>query len=338
MFIDEVEISLKAGKGGNGVATFRHEKFVPKGGPDGGDGGNGGNIYFETDFNTDTLSFFNLKKIFKAEDGENGKNKKMYGKYGKNLFLKIPPGTTIYEVKEGKTNKIIDLIKNKEKLLICKGGKGGLGNIHFKSSTNQTPKEFTKGELGERKRIKLELSMIADVGIIGLPNSGKSSLISVVSSAKPKIANYPFTTIIPNLGVVNHKGNKFIVADIPGLIENASCGKGLGHRFLKHIKRNKMLIYLLDISAKDFIKDYQIITNELKNYDKELIKKPKLIVFNKIDLISDKFNIVRKKINKFFIDENVQYISVAQKKNINKLLDLIINNIKLDKKKSADII
>lgn len=334
MFIDEIEISLKAGKGGNGVATFRHEKFVPKGGPDGGDGGNGGNIYFITDSSTDTLSNFNLKKTFQAENGENGKNKKKYGKYGKDLYLKVPPGTIVYEIKNGKTNKIIDLLEEEMKYLICKGGKGGFGNVHFKSSTNQVPREFTKGEHGERKRIKLELQMIADVGLIGLPNAGKSSLISIISSAKPKIANYPFTTLVPNLGIVNYKNNKFIVADIPGLINKSSSGKGLGIKFLKHIKRTRLLVHLIDISDKNFLNNYKIINKELENFDPLLIKKPQIIVFNKIDLLSNNEKKYKTIIKNKFKNKNYLFISILQKENISNLLDLILLKLKkLDKKK-----
>lgn len=324
MFIDEVEISVKAGKGGDGVASFRHEKFVPKGGPDGGDGGDGGDIIFIVNPNTDTLSYFNTRKKFKASDGERGKNKKMYGKNASDLILSVPQGTLIYELKNNQKIKITDLSANYQKLVICKGGIGGLGNVHFKSATHQTPREFTKGTKGEQKRLVLELQLIADVGIIGLPNAGKSTLISAISDAKPKIAPYPFTTLNPNLGVVNYKSSRFIIADIPGLIEGASEGKGLGHKFLRHVMRTKILVHLIDINSTDYMADFKKINLELIKFSQNISQKPQIITFNKIDLISAiDLPKIKTKILKKFNKHSIYFISTLKKINLNNLLDKI---------------
>lgn len=328
MLIDEVEISLKAGHGGNGVATLRREKFVPKGGPDGGDGGNGGSIYFKVNPNTDTLSYFNSRKQFSAPNGQNGRNKKMYGRGGEDLILNIPPGTLIYEIKDNKKIKVIDMLEKDSIIKICAGGKGGLGNVHFKSSTNQTPKEFTNGEKGERKRIILELQLIADVGLVGLPNSGKSTFLSKISSANPKIADYPFTTIIPNLGLVRHQNKNFIVADIPGIIDKASTGKGLGFQFLKHINRTRINVLVLDATS-NIAQDYKILSNELKKYDEKLFDKIKIIMINKIDLIETrKFNQFKNKIKRKFLKNEIVFVSALNDINIDKTLDLIVKFIR----------
>lgn len=332
MMVDEVEISIKAGRGGDGVATFRREKYVPKGGPDGGDGGDGGDVYFEVDNNTDTLSYYLTNKQFRAEDGERGKKKKMHGKNGKDLILKVPMGTIIYEIKDNIKTKLVDLTTNKQKVLLARGGEGGLGNDHFKSSTNQTPREFTKGEKGQRKRLFLELNLIADVGIIGLPNSGKSTLLGAISKAKPKTANYEFTTLIPNLGLVEHDNYRFVVADIPGIIEGASKGKGLGIKFLKHISRTRLDIMMFDIT-KDIDLQYKTLKNELSDYNKEMLSKIKFIVLNKIDLLDkDTINLVLKENHKLFRDKNIIMISAKEKTNIDKLLTSITKSLKkLDK-------
>ncbi|MBI2588443.1 GTPase ObgE [Candidatus Berkelbacteria bacterium] len=286
MLIDEVEIKIKAGKGGDGLVSFRHEKFVAKGGPDGGDGGVGGSIYFETDSNLRTLFDFKRLKNFQAESGEAGKPKKQTGKNGQDLILKVPPGTLVFENEE----LIFDLTQKDEIVLAAKGGRGGWGNVHFKSPTHQTPREFKPGLPGQEKHLRLELKMLAEVGIIGLPNAGKSTLLSVISNARPKIAAYPFTTLEPNLGVVRFQGKEFIAADIPGLIEGASKGKGLGDRFLKHIERTKVLVHLLDALRPDLAVDYQTIRRELKAYSPKLAKKPEIIVINKIDTAKPEFS------------------------------------------------
>lgn len=327
MFTDEAEISIKAGHGGDGIASFRHEKYVPKGGPDGGDGGNGGSIYIIADNNLDTLSIYNSHKKFKAEDGERGKTKKMHGKNGKDLSLKVPLGTIIFEIKDDKKNKVIELLDQDQNYIIAKGGIGGLGNVHFKSSVNQAPREFTCGQKGERKRIFFELRLIADVGLIGLPNAGKSSLISVISNALPKIASYPFTTIIPNLGSVKLQEKNIIFADIPGLIEGASQGKGLGDKFLRHIKRTKLLVHIIDITAVDVINNYQTIRKELESFDKELLNKKEIVIFNKIDLINSKEIIKKEK--EFLRQLHIKpvIISTKTKTGLNAFLKLILQEL-----------
>lgn len=325
MFIDEVEISVKAGRGGDGVATFRREKFIPKGGPDGGDGGNGGSVYLKVSPNTDTLSNYQSQKQFQAENGVSGKNKKMYGRNGEDLVLKVPAGTLVYEIVDNKKKKIIDLVGIDQKIEICRGGKGGLGNVHFKSSTNQTPREFTPGTKGERKRIYLELQLVADIGLVGLPNSGKSTILSVISKAKPKIGNYPFTTLIPNLGVVEYTNRKIIVADIPGIIEKASEGKGLGIEFLKHITRTKINALVID-GTTDVEKNIDIVAQELKKYSESLFSRLKIIIINKIDLISpEKIKTIKAKLTKDY-NCKIVFISALNKTNISKLIDVFAKN------------
>lgn len=293
MITDEVTIKVKAGKGGDGSASLRREKYIPKGGPDGGDGGNGGNIVFETDYNLNTLNYYATYKQFKAKNGENGGKKKCHGANADDLVLKVPLGTIIYEVVSdkqqevsGEYEKLIDMTEKGQAFIAAKGGRGGWGNIHFATSTHQTPKEFNPGTPGQEKTLKLELQMIADVGLIGLPNAGKSTLISVISAARPKIANYPFTTLEPNLGVAKAPdGYDFVVADIPGLIAGASQGKGLGDKFLRHIKRTKMLVHLIDAASPDILADYKTIRKELELFDKSLAKKKEILVISKIDLL-----------------------------------------------------
>ncbi|MCS7179927.1 MAG: GTPase ObgE, partial [bacterium] len=253
-FVDEAEIYIRSGKGGDGCIAFRREKFVPKGGPWGGDGGKGGDIIFKAVKNKKTLLDFHFQKHFYAENGKPGSSNNKKGKDGDDLIIEVPCGTIIKEIKDGEEKILADLVKEGDYIIAAKGGKGGLGNTHFKSSTNQTPRIATKGERGEEKIIKLELKLIADVGIIGYPNSGKSTLLSKISKARPKIADYPFTTLEPNLGLVDLGDfRSFVVADIPGLIEGASKGKGLGIKFLKHIERTKILLHLLDLSENDII-------------------------------------------------------------------------------------
>ena len=289
-FIDEVVIKVFAGDGGNGIASFRREKYEPMGGPSGGDGGKGGSIYFEADENLNTLIDYRFKKEYRAQRGENGRSSDQYGASGENLILRVPVGTVIKNTFSGQI--FADLLSHGDQILVAKGGKGGLGNIHFKSSTNRAPRQCTNGDPGEEFELHLELKLIADVGLLGFPNAGKSSFIRKVSAATPKVADYPFTTLQPNLGVVKIDTDKsFVIADIPGLIEGASEGVGLGHKFLKHLSRTKVLLHLIDGAPIDEdidpVNQAKLIVEELKKYDVELYEKPRWIVLNKLDLNFD---------------------------------------------------
>lgn len=291
-FIDEAEIFVKGGKGGNGCVSFRREKYVPRGGPDGGDGGKGGDVYLQAKENLITLYDLRLKKRYEAENGGYGQGKQKTGKNGEDLYIYVPVGTLVYEVLEdGKKIFIADLNDKDKKVLVAKGGKGGRGNIHFKSPVMRAPRIAEPGKEGEEKRLKLELKLIADVGLVGLPNAGKSTFLSVVSKARPKIAPYPFTTLTPNLGVVEGDfGDRIIFADIPGLIEGAHTGLGLGHRFLKHISRTKILLHILsveEISLENPLEGFELVNWELEKFDKDLLKKEQILVINKIDLLDD---------------------------------------------------
>ncbi|MCM8805072.1 MAG: GTPase ObgE, partial [Candidatus Omnitrophica bacterium] len=319
-FADEAKIYVRAGKGGNGCIAFRREKFVPKGGPWGGDGGKGGDVIFKAVKNKKTLIDFHFQKHFYAENGGDGGSNNKKGKDGDDLIIEVPCGTVIKEISNDGEKIIADLVNEEDKIVVAKGGKGGFGNAHFKSSTNQTPKIATKGEKGEEKIIKLELKLIADVGIIGYPNSGKSTLLSKISKARPKIADYPFTTIEPNLGLVTLGDYRsFVVADIPGLIEGASKGRGLGIKFLKHIERTKILLHLIDMSENDIINRYENIRKELENYSQELIKKKEIVVGNKIDLRESKENI-EKAVSYF---KEIYFISALKGIGIKELLKRI---------------
>ena len=289
MFIDRVKIRVTAGNGGNGVTAFRREKFVAKGGPSGGNGGRGGDVWLEADENYNTLLHLRYNPEHKAERGRHGEGSMRYGKDGEDITVKIPVGTEVYDTE---TNELlIDFTENGQRFLAAEGGRGGFGNAHFKSSTNQAPRYHQDGGVGEYRELQLELKLIADVGLLGFPNAGKSTLISVISAAKPKIADYPFTTLEPNLGVVNVSDYKtFVVADIPGLIEGASEGAGLGDRFLRHVERTKMLLHLVDVSSisgRDPVEDYEAINRELKNYDEDLAKRPQMVVATKIDALDE---------------------------------------------------
>ena len=300
-FLDQAKIHVKAGDGGSGSASFRREKFIEFGGPDGGDGGSGGSILFVADKNLNTLIDFRYKQHLKAEKGQDGKGKKKTGKSGKDLILKIPVGTQIFE--EDNNTLIEDLTRSEQKIIVAKGGKGGLGNVRFKSSINRAPRKKTDGSKGENFWIWLQLKVIADIGIVGMPNSGKSSLLSVLTSAKPKIANYPFTTINPNLGVTNYDNKEVTLADIPGLIEGAHEGIGLGDKFLRHIERCKNILHLIDITNDNLLENYSKVRKELFKYSNKLTKKKEIIVFNKTDMISEdeinkKIDIFNKKIKK----------------------------------------
>ena len=285
-FLDQVKIYIKAGNGGDGSPSFRREKFIEFGGPDGGDGGKGGSVILKAEQNLNTLIDFRYQQHHKAKRGENGAGQNRTGKSGEDLILKVPLGTQVFE--EDNKTLIYDFTKISEEFVAAAGGKGGLGNTRFKSSTNRAPRKFTKGTRGEEFTIWLQLKTIADIGIIGLPNAGKSSLLASVTNANPKIANYQFTTLNPNLGVASYDNKEITIADIPGLVEGAHKGTGLGIQFLKHIERCKSLLHLIDITSEDLKKSYQQVKNELKKYSNKLTKKKELIVLNKIDLIDEK--------------------------------------------------
>ena len=320
-FLDQAKIYIKAGNGGSGSSSFRREKYVEFGGPDGGDGGNGGSIILESERNLNTLVDFRYRQHFKAENGKPGSKKNKTGAGGKNLILKVPIGTQVYE--EDNNTLIYDLTKDKEKFVVATGGEGGLGNTRFKSSTNRAPRKKTGGKQGEEFWIWLQLKVIADAGIIGLPNAGKSSLLSKCTRAKPKIANYPFTTINPNLGVLNINHKEIVLADIPGLIEGSHKGIGLGDKFLRHIERCKVLIHLIDISEKDIIGNYLKIRNELSKYDKKILKKTEIIVFNKLDLIN--MNSIDEKLKNFKkkIKKNFEITSLISNQNFDRVKRII---------------
>ena len=311
-FLDQVKIYIKAGDGGSGSPSFRREKFIEFGGPDGGDGGKGGSIILKSERNLNTLIDYRYLQHFKAKRGGDGKGKKQTGKGGENLFLKVPLGTQVFE--EDNKTLIYDFKKQNEEFVVANGGRGGFGNTRFKSSTNRAPRKFTKGTKGEDFWIWLQLKTIADIGIIGMPNAGKSSLLASITSATPKIANYKFTTLNPNLGVALYDDKEITLADIPGLIEGAHIGVGLGMKFLKHIERCKTLLHLIDVSEDNLVKNYRQIRNELKKYSNELVKKDELIVFNKVDLIDN--DSLNKKVKEFEkkVKRKVLSISTLDKK------------------------
>ncbi len=289
-FVDEAYIDVHAGDGGDGAASFRREKFVPRGGPDGGDGGRGGSIFVIADRNINTLIDYRYARIFRAQRGEHGRGADQYGKGGLDIVLRVPVGTAITDADT--EVMIADLAADGDRARVAKGGKGGLGNLHFKSSTNRAPRQFTPGEKGEHRRLHLELKVLADVGLLGMPNAGKSTLIRAVSAARPKVADYPFTTLAPNLGVVRTDANRsFVVADIPGLIEGAAEGAGLGHQFLRHLQRTRLLLHVVDIAPldpdTDAVREARAIARELKKYDESLYEKPRWLVLNKLDLVPE---------------------------------------------------
>ena len=330
-FIDEVSITIKSGRGGDGRAGFRREKHVAYGGPDGGDGGNGGDIIFQADANLNTLVNFRGKKIYKAEDGAHGEGGRRHGKFGEDLFIKVPVGTI---VRDSETQEVLaDLTKDKERIHVWEGGVGGLGNHNFKSSTNQAPSYAKAGKEGVSLEVDLELKLLADLALIGLPNAGKSTLISVISSAKPKIADYPFTTLEPNLGVVKiDEDTSFVVADIPGLIEDASEGKGLGIKFLKHIERTKAFVHLIDISwcleEYEAFDQYVIIREELARYNPKLLEKREIIGLTKIDAMTEEEIL---KFQSFFeeqLDKKVLTISAVGNQNVDIMKQLMLKAIK----------
>ena len=306
-FLDQVKIFVKAGDGGSGSASMRREKFIEFGGPNGGDGGKGASIILKAERNLNTLIDYRYTQHFKAERGQNGMSKNKTGRGGKDLYLKVPIGTQILE--EDNKTLLFDFKNEKEEFVIANGGRGGLGNTNFKSSTNRAPRKFTKGTAGEEFWIWLQLKTIADIGIVGLPNAGKSSLLASITNANPKIANYKFTTLNPNLGVATYDDKEITIADIPGLIEGAHEGVGLGIKFLKHIERCKTLLHMIDITDENLENSYKQIKNELKNYSKELLKKKEIIVLNKVDLLEKK--IVEKIKKKFSKNKKSEVITLS---------------------------
>ena len=276
MFYDQAKIFVRAGNGGNGLASFRREKYVPFGGPDGGDGGHGGHVYLEVDPGLNTLLPFHYEQRYPAENGGNGRKSKKHGKQGADRIVKVPPGTVVYDDATGE--QLADLVVPGSRVRLARGGKGGLGNTHFATSTHQAPRLAEKGEPGEERWLRLELKLIADVGLVGYPNAGKSTLISAISAARPKIADYPFTTLEPNLGVVEVEGETFVVADIPGLIEGAHRGVGLGHEFLRHIERTRLLLHVVDAGSDDPLQAFRQVNEELTLYDEDLGRRPQLVV------------------------------------------------------------
>ncbi len=324
-FLDQAKISIKAGNGGHGSASFRREKFIEYGGPDGGDGGDGGSIIIESDRNLNTLIDFRYAQHFKAQNGKPGSKRNKTGANGENTILKVPVGTQIYE--EDNNTLIYDFTRNKEKFLVASGGKGGLGNVRFKSSTNRAPKKKTNGKIGEEFWIWLQLKVIADIGIIGRPNAGKSSLLAALTKAKPKIADYPFTTINPNLGVSYYNGKEITLADIPGLVEGAHKGIGLGDKFLRHIERCKLLLHLIDISDDNLVANYEKIKFELQTYDKNLTKKKEIIFLNKSDLMEN--NDIKIKVKEFEkkIKAKCEVISAFSNQDILKIKKILVKYV-----------
>lgn len=326
-FTDEATIEVIAGKGGNGAASFRREKFIPKGGPDGGDGGKGGSIIALADRNINTLIDYRYSRLHRAKNGENGRGSDQYGAGADDIILRMPVGTVISDFETGE--QLFDLANDGDRVVIAAGGNGGLGNLRFKSSTNRAPRQFTYGEAGEQRKIKLELKVLADVGLLGMPNAGKSTLISKVSNARPKIADYPFTTLYPNLGVVRTSpAHSFVIADIPGLIEGASEGAGLGHRFLRHLSRTRVLLHIVDVFNPDpdidacaqAVIDAKAIFNELQRYSEELAERPRWLVLNKIDMVENPDQVQQKICNDLNWQDPVFCISALTGQGTDKLM------------------
>ena len=324
-FLDQVKIYIKAGNGGDGSPSFRREKFIEFGGPDGGDGGRGGSIILRAEQNLNTLIDYRYQQHHKAQRGDTPAGQNRTGKSGEDLILKVPLGTQVFE--EDNKTLIYDFTKIGEEFVTANGGKGGLGNTRFKSSTNRAPRKYTKGAVGEEFVIWLQLKTIADIGIIGLPNAGKSSLLAAMTNANPKIANYQFTTLNPNLGVASYDNKEITIADIPGLIEGAHEGTGLGTQFLKHIERCKSLLHLIDITNEDLIKSYNQVKKELKNYSSELIKKKELVILNKIDLIDE--DILKEKIENFSKKKKCEILTIStlDKKSVSKIKSKLISYV-----------
>ena len=317
-FLDQAKIFVKAGDGGNGIASFRREKFIEYGGPNGGDGGDGGSVILKAVNGLNTLIDFRFAQHFKSENGDKGGSNNKTGHGGKDLYLRVPLGTQVYA--EDKKTLIYDFTKENEEFVLAKGGKGGVGNTKFKSSTNRAPRKFTKGKSGEEISVWLELKIIADVGLIGFPNAGKSSFLTISTKARPKIADYPFTTLKPNLGVVQFDDKEIVMADIPGLIEGAHKGIGLGDKFLKHVERCKSLLHIIDINEDDLINKYKIIREELSQYSEKLTKKKEIVVFNKIDLLTEEEKNNKIKEFKKFYKKKFFQLSILKKHNIKEVL------------------
>jgi GTP-binding protein len=330
MFIDQATIEVKAGRGGNGIVSFRREKFIPKGGPDGGNGGHGGNIVIRADRHLATLLDFRYRRIYRAPGGEHGLGSNKTGRSGEHITLRVPVGTMVKDAFRGTV--IADLVKEGDEIVIAQGGRGGRGNAMFATSTNQAPRRATPGEEGEEKKILLELKLIADVGLVGFPNAGKSTLISRISAAKPKIADYPFTTLVPNLGIVRYgEYQSFVIADMPGLIEGAHEGKGLGLKFLRHIERTRVLVFMVECTAENPKKQYQTLRKELGSYNRTMLRKPHLIAVTKADLADD--DLMRKiRTLKFPKSVPVIVISSVSGTGIQALLDLLWKTV--NRKKS----
>jgi len=331
-FVDEAEILVRAGRGGNGCVSFRREKYVPRGGPDGGDGGKGGDVYVKAKENLLTLYDLRLKRVYKAENGQPGQGKQKNGRKGKDLYIYVPPGTLVYEIDDNGEKKLLaDLDVKDKSILVARGGRGGRGNTHFKSPVQRAPRIAERGEEGEEKRLFLELKLIADVGLIGLPNAGKSTFISKVSAARPKIASYPFTTLTPQLGVVEGDiGEKIIIADIPGLIEGAHKGQGLGDRFLRHVLRTKVLVHLLsveEISLDSPLDGFELINEELSKFDPALVSKPQIQVINKIDLLDEgEKRYLKNRLEK--LSKEVYLLSLKTKEGLSKVMEKIWLEVK----------
>ena len=341
-FVDEARIEVAGGKGGNGVASFRREKFIPKGGPDGGDGGRGGNVYAVADCNINTLIDYRYARKHFAKNGENGRGSDCYGAGGTDIELKMPVGTLVTDADTGEL--VADLTTHGERYLIARGGKGGLGNLHFKSSVNRAPRQCTPGEPGEHRNLSLELKVLADVGLLGMPNAGKSTFISAVSNARPKIADYPFTTLHPQLGVVRvGPEQSFVVADIPGLIEGASEGAGLGHLFLRHLSRTKILLHIIDMAPfdpdVDPVQEAKALAEELRKYDEDLYEKPRWYVLNKLDLLEDDIRAERVTELKAGLglgeDDRVFVISAATREGCEDLIKAIAETIDQQRRDEA---
>ncbi|MCW5961250.1 MAG: GTPase ObgE [Pyrinomonadaceae bacterium] len=316
MFIDRVKIKVKAGDGGNGVTAFRREKFIPRGGPSGGDGGNGGDVWLESDEGVNTLLHLRYNPEHKAQRGRHGEGSNRHGKEGESIIVKVPVGTQVFDAEDNEL--MFDFTEPGQRFLAAKGGKGGWGNQHFATPTNRAPKYHYTGRPGEERELQLELKLIADVGLLGFPNAGKSTLISVVSAAKPKIADYPFTTLEPNLGVVDIGDfRSFVVADIPGLIEGASEGAGLGDRFLRHVERTKLLLHLVDVSSlsgRDPVEDYEVINRELENYNPKIAQRPQIVVATKIDALDDPERL--ENLRRRALDDDVPFFAISSVTNV----------------------
>ena len=338
MFVDEVILELQAGRGGNGCMAFRREKYVEMGGPFGGNGGSGGDIIFKVDEGLNTLIYLRYKKLYKADNGEHGEGKGMHGKNAKNLIIKVPPGTVVTDLETN--NVIADLVEKDQEMVIAKGGRGGRGNMAFATHANPAPAFCENGEPGETIKVKVELKLLADVGLVGLPSVGKSTIISCISAAKPKIAAYHFTTLSPNLGVVKASGNRsYVVADLPGLIEGASLGEGLGDKFLKHIERTRVIAHVVDMSGiegRDPYDDYIVINKELENFNKKILDKPQIIIANKMDMTSSLDNLERFKKK---VDLPIYPISAIKKEGLNKVINVLADYLdKIKKEPISDAI